>query len=745
MKNGNNRENAKISVQRNKEKDGVLMMGGIKKKEKRTKETGKTRKKFDFRHAGIATKLCLITAVVLLICTAASDQFTMIWTSKALHEATDEQFYQLMDEDALKVESIFQEFEAIVGAVTNEMSWMYSQQDAGQDTPSAHTTNVTGNQEPLTNLQEEAETVILNTIWAGMKVNENLEGVGVLFEPYAFSSEIGHYAPYGVKDNINNGTLENISYDIYGSRDYYNNAKGGTMSFRDMYTDPNGTMMYSMAYPMMYNGEFKGVVLMDMVADIFETLDERVDAYPSMYIDLVRNDAVLYSTRTDTISSSLQDLMQAESYQKLLANLQGSTEFRLETKEEDGSYVRYGKPIELEGDTWWVMATVPEKEYAAALNQIQLSSNLFTVLTIVVLIVWISIILKKMLKPLEEIENAANAMAEGSLRATVQYESHDEIGSVAESMRTMMRRTDAILTDIGSVLDELANENFCVEIQNKEMYVGDYAQMAPTIESIVAKLNYALTNIRVAADQVGRGAQQVAAAAQDLSQGSTEQAATVEELSAALTEIYQETKKAAGVAGEANQISNRMGQEVVRSNEKMREMAAAMQDITQKSGEIEKIIKTIDDIAFQTNILALNAAVEAARAGSAGKGFAVVADEVRNLAQKSAEAAQNTTTLIEGTIASVANGGRLTEETEAALHTVSENVEQVTELVSMIAGAAREQADNLQQTSEGIAQISAVVQTNSATAEECAATSQELSGQVNIMNSLINRFRLKEE
>lgn len=723
-------------------------MSIIKKKEKARKEGRQTarresKKKFDFRNAKVATKLCVVTAVILLVCMTASDQFTMLWTRNAMHDAVDEQFHQMMDEAALKVETIFMECEAIVGAVTNEMDWMYSQKAAGNDELSNKVSSVTGNGDSLTKLEEEAETIIVNTIWSGMKTNENLEGIGIFFEPYAFSSDIQHYGPYGIKADINNGSIENFTYDRYETREYYTGAKDGTMSFMDMYLDTNGTMMYSAGFPIMYNGQFKGIVLMDIVADIFDTLDEKVDAYPSLYIDLVRDNAVLYSTRTDTISSSLRDLMKADSYETLAAKLSGKEEFQLETKETDGKYIRYGESINVDGETWWIMVSVPEKEYSAALDRIELFSNGFSILTIVVLVVLITVILKKMLNPLGEIKDAANAMADGSLHATVVYDSGDEIGDVAASMRTMMQRTNAVLTDVESVLEELANENFRVEITNKDIYIGDYAPMVPTIESIIGKLSHALINIKIAAEQVGRGAEQVAAAAQDLSQGSTEQAATVQELSRSLTHIYQETKKAAGVAGEANEISGLMGQEVVRSNEKMREMTMAMQDITNKSNEIEKIIKTIDDIAFQTNILALNAAVEAARAGSAGKGFAVVADEVRNLAQKSAEAAKNTTTLIEGTIESVANGGRLTEETEAALQNVANNVEQVTQLVSLIAAAAQEQADHLQQTSEGIEQISAVVQTNSATAEECAATSEELSSQVNIMNGLIARFKLK--
>jgi methyl-accepting chemotaxis protein len=260
----------------------------------------------------------------------------------------------------------------------------------------------------------------------------------------------------------------------------------------------------------------------------------------------------------------------------------------------------------------------------------------------------------------------------------------------------------------------------------------------------VRKLNDALRDIKVSAEQVNTSAGQVAGGAHALSQGSTEQASTVEELSAAMDEISNETKVTAQKSGEANNVAELMRTEVIKSNTKMDEMSEAMQDITNKSNEIEKIIKTIDDIAFQTNILALNAAVEAARAGAAGKGFAVVADEVRNLAQKSAEAAKNTTTLIEGTIESVANGGRITEETAEALQIVASNVGKVTGLIGEITKASNEQAERISQITNGIEQISSVIQTNSATAEESAAASEELSAQATMMYDLISRFQLQE-
>lgn len=237
----------------------------------------------------------------------------------------------------------------------------------------------------------------------------------------------------------------------------------------------------------------------------------------------------------------------------------------------------------------------------------------------------------------------------------------------------------------------------------------------------------------------------MAAGAQALSQGATEQAASVEELTATIVEVSDDLKNSAAGAHHARQLSEEAGQDVAANNSQMQSLMAAMKEISQTSHEIGKIIKTIDDIAFQTNILALNAAVEAARAGASGKGFAVVADEVRNLAGKSAEAAKNTTALIESTLSAIETGRTLTNGTADSLDRVVEKTHRVDEQVRQIAEDMEREAYAVQQIAAGVDQISAVVQTNSATAEESAAASEELAGQASLLKEQIGRFQLKKE
>lgn len=373
------------------------------------------------------------------------------------------------------------------------------------------------------------------------------------------------------------------------------------------------------------------------------------------------------------------------------------------------------------------------KKLAAILTIILVIVILIGLATSILLGVYIS---KMISNPIIKMVDAANSLAIGDTNVDVNVDSNDEVGDLAKSFNKMI---EGIKEQVGVVSKmSVGDLSFKVIPRSPEDIMGI------SLEKTMTQLNKMFIDINQASEQVSEGSNQVSYGSQALAQGATEQASTIEELSASISEVSSQINSNDENVKLATKYVELVNSEIKQSNNQMQNMLTSMSDINSSSNEISKIIKVIDDIAFQTNILALNAAVEAARAGSAGKGFAVVADEVRNLASKSAEAAKNTTSLIETSIKTVQNGTSIAEKTAKSLEKVIENTSFVTVNMEKIATASNEQANSINQINIGIEQISAVIQTNSATAEESAAASEELSSQASLLKEQISIFKLRK-
>lgn len=427
---------------------------------------------------------------------------------------------------------------------------------------------------------------------------------------------------------------------------------------------------------------------------------------------------------------------------KMAAGESGFANYHLEGEREFMGYA----PIE-GTDGWSLAVYCPSTDFLGNTYSAFGTSMIVLVITILVTAVLAWNLGKRIGTPIKLCTERIKKLSEGDLTSPVPViNTKDETHLLANATESVVGDLTAMINDISNILKEISEGNLDVDCHSHDgVYRGDFRSLIESARRIDVKLNDTINNINDASEQVAGGSSQVSDGAQSLAQGATEQASSIEELAATIHTISAQVKDNTEQCCKGRVLVDETTEYIADASEKMSRLTEAMGDITNAANGIGTIIKTIEDIAFQTNILALNAAVEAARAGSAGKGFAVVADEVRNLASKSAAAAHETTVLIERAVSAVDNGTGLTKETAEAVVGVEERAKSIKDIVDHIADASNTQSDMIAQVTVGIEQISGVVQNNSATAEESAAAAEELSGQSSMLKSLVEGFTLRTD
>ena len=351
-------------------------------------------------------------------------------------------------------------------------------------------------------------------------------------------------------------------------------------------------------------------------------------------------------------------------------------------------------------------------------------------------------VLETILEPLRAVEDVAKELTEGNLHSTLEYRSEDEIGRLAHSMRKSIRILGSYVDDIGRAMKLFAEGNF--DVQPEVEWKGDFVGILDSFMMFEKSIADTIKGIQNVSNEVSSAAEQVASSSNDLADGATNQAAVVEELAATVAGVSEQVERNSQSAKEISARVDKLGNAILESNGKMHEMVDSMNEISDASKEIDKIIATINEIASQTNLLALNASIEAARAGEAGRGFAVVANQVNVLADQSAQAAKESSALIESSVRAVEKGMVIAGQTATQLEAVADNSKTITEEVTNIAETLETQTSEIQQINEGIEQINDVVQTNSATAEECAASSEEMSSEAENLREMIRKFKIAE-
>ena len=529
------------------------------------------------------------------------------------------------------------------------------------------------------------------------------------------------------------------------SRSWYSSAKSQnkaicTSPFIDAST---GGVIFTVAAPIKANGQFVGVFGCDFKLDVLVNLANGMKLSDNGYPVLVDPEGNIivhsnsaYMPTKDGKVTSCKDA--AGDYSKVISSLGGSISMSI-NKDYDGAN-KYFVFKKLDNADWAVGYIMPLNDVEGTLSDLGVT---FIVLMVVFFILGngaVIIVLNVKLNPLKKLAETAKVIAGGDLSQHFEYNANDEIGTLCREFEKVVGAMRTYVDDISHVLTAVSG--FDLTIKPGVEYSGDFTEIKRSMQLIIDELGQIISEIDDESAQVLQGSDQMAEGSQSLADGTTRQASAIEEISATIAEVSAQISNTAQNASEAGRLSQQTQEKVNLQDAEIQNMVSAMNDINSTSQEIEKIIKTIEDIAFQTNILALNAAVEAARAGDAGKGFAVVADEVRNLASKSAEAASSTTSLINASIEAVGKGSKIAADTAESMKEVKEMSAQTAELITKIAAASAEQNESITQITAGVEQISQVIQTNSATAEETAASCEELSGQSKLLKQQVARFRL---
>ena len=717
---------------------------------------------------GLGQKMSIIIGILTFLLLLALLFFLIHSFRLSMYKKVDANMADKVEQASYTLDDLITKLNATADNIEESISFVFDQHDEVGGVPGNPWTinDEDGNPQSITPMENvsfrsrvvnaylpasryNAEVVILNALYANLKTEPNLADIGILFEPNAFYQGIENYAPILSQEDLDKRAITNHPYSNYQDEIYYKAVKEkGSTFITPVYGDISKPeeRMFAIYHPIIKNNQFLGTILLDVKEEVLLTASQSDEEFPSMFVNLIDGEGLIHSKSEAVNGKTLQELLPEKASAAISEKMESKEAFAINIVNENGQERReYYYPIDMEGSTWWTRLSISHSDYSKEVDRLRNVGIVAGFSTVFVLAFACALLIGYFLKPLQKVVEVGEKLSVGDFDMNLSYKSKDEIGKLMHSMGDVVSRIRSIIGDLSEKLNQLAQGNFNVEMNNAEYYSGAYRPLFDSIQNISTDLSGTMAEIQQSAVQVNSGAEQVSSGAQGLSQGATEQASSIEELSATMNDISAKIKETAETTREASRLSNMAGQSVMVSNEKMREMSLAMEEITEKSQEISKIIKTIDDIAFQTNILSLNAAIEAARAGAAGKGFAVVADEVGNLAQKSAKAAQNTSSLIEETIEAVNKGVRISEETAESLAEVVTRAGKINDLIDIASSASEEQARGVSQLSVGIDQISSVVQSNTATAEESAAASEELSGQAHILSDLVGRFSLREE
>ncbi len=699
----------------------------------------------NFRNKSLSYKISIAVAVLLIVCLTLLIAISASLAGRSLNKTVNSEFEGIATENGLMVQSVVTTAADTATMIQNYMVDRY--EEYAKDGYSGETSKSEVYDVELQEMNKKIEEFLISVATSTALNSDGIAGVGVFFEPDAFDPAIKDYTIYVSEDDAKNGNVQSYgSYSSYGSEDYYKNA---ATTQQDCFTEPyedQGINMVSASFPIVYNNETQGVILVDININSFSSLRSTDSKYPSMYVDIYNSDGMMiYDSESDEyIGQSLQDLISSKDYAKIQAGMDTGESFHVSTKKDNGSHiVRYYAPIQAAGQIWWAASALSKTDLNKSTLILVILMVVMAIATLVIIIIISRRLLMRYIRPLDAVVEGAAQLAQGDFSVSLKAEYNDEIGQLANTFSEMAIQLKEIIADIAHGLSEMAAGNFTV--QPEANHVGDFKEIEAALGTVLKDMSHTLHEINEASEMVASNAAQISQGAQSLTEGATDQASSVDELQSTILNVSEQVEKNAENANAANELAKVVGEDIMQSNDQMQKVVQAMETINENSQQISSIINTINDIASQTNLLALNASIEAARAGDAGKGFAVVATQVGTLAAQSAEAAKNSSQLIIQAMNAVDDGKLVVDETASKL---LESVDKTNELVTNIAeisAASEQQSEALSQISQAANQIAAVIQENTAMAEESSASSEELAAQADKLKDLTGAFTLQDE
>ena len=612
---------------------------------------------------------------------------------------------------------------------------------------------------------------VLDLVSATLKNDSELVGIGVGFEPNAFdgrdsenigqthSDDTGRFVPYTF---VENGTISHVileGYDDTGEDSSWYTVPKAT--HKTYVTDPywynignEQSLIFTCVSPILdADGSFIAMAGFDIPVNTLASIVQDVKLFETGHIVLVSpNGMIAYHPNTSIEGQHIADYLD----NSIMASLNRAAVSGKNSSSRLESVVGISKltketvqctivPIQVgeSGDPWLVISIVPQAEITQVIRSTAVVAITIGLIAGMVILFVITLMIRAIvLRPIRKAKKATDQMTEGSLDIRIGVKTEDELGLLMKNIEETGQHLRAYIDNISDILSHVAvgdlNQNIDMD------YIGDFMPIKSSMLQILSNLNDTMSEVYFAANQIMTGSHQVADGAQALSGSSMEQSASIERLVTIVDSLSDQIHQTAENAKSADEKSTFVQRENETSNSKMQDMLIAMNEIKSSSDQISNIIHTIEDIAFQTNILALNASVEAARAGTAGKGFAVVANEVRNLAQKSSEAAKESALLIEQSIIAVEHGAKVVDAAAQSMSSVSAGVSEVANSIQVISDASAVQSEAAQQITHTVHSISKAVQATSVSAQQSAAISQELSGQAQMLNEIVSRFKLAD-